>query len=247
MTRTEVLALYRPIRTGMQRVLREAVGMCSETDFKRALKQIVPWADNDEDLQEERIIEMLFDVAVFEPNQRGRRVYDRFLAERAGRFEASDAALAVRMASAWFSLFRVAERHEIAGLWLEDVLAENRRFWLMDESFENVATENTIIGLRVFDAGPFHAGFGIVVIPDAATVETCLATVTREGRLPFRHSLAATLYSDQLLPDEPFGPVDLALLRFLSDIAEPDVAAGARSRPPHQKRPLPRKPSRRKS
>ncbi|MBV8702144.1 MAG: hypothetical protein JO118_00400 [Acetobacteraceae bacterium] len=247
MTRAEALARYRPIRTGIRRVLREATDACGRADLNRAAKQVAPWAE-DEDLQNERVVEMLADVALFEPNQRGRRAYDRFLAETAGRLGAADRALAERMATAWFSLFRVAGRHETAGVWLEDTLADNRRLWLMDEAFEASAAAGLVVGLRLFDAGPFHAGFGIVARPDAETVGFCLAAKARGGPLPFRHSLAATLYGDELRAEAPPGPADLALLQTLFEIlaSGPDAPGGARPRAARQRRPRPRKLPRRK-
>jgi hypothetical protein len=122
MTRAEVLARYRPLRAGIRRVLRAAMDACGRADLNRAVKQVAPWA-GEEDLQGEEAAEMLADVALFEPNQRGRRAFDRFLAEEGERLGAADRALAERMAGAWFSLFRAAGRHEAAGLWLEDMLA----------------------------------------------------------------------------------------------------------------------------
>ena len=237
-----MLARYRPIRTGIRRVLREATDACGRPDLSRAAKQVAPWAE-DEDLQNERVVEMLADVALFGPNQRGRRAYDRFLAERAGRLGAADRALAERMATAWFSLFRVAGRHETAGVWLEDTLADNRRLWLMDEAFEASAAAGLVVGLRLFDAGPFHAGFGIVARPDEETVGFCLAAKARGGPLPFRHSLAATLYGDELRAEAPPGPADLALLQTLFEIlaSGPDAPAGAKPRAARQRRPRPRK------
>ena len=81
MTRAEALARYRPIRAGIKRVLRQATGACRRPDLTRAVKQVAPWAEG-EDLLKGEAAEMLVDVALFEPNQRGRRVFDRFLAER---------------------------------------------------------------------------------------------------------------------------------------------------------------------
>jgi hypothetical protein len=59
---------------------------------------------------------MFVDVALFEPNQRGRQAFERFLSEKGEQFDAVDRALAQRMTRAFFSIFRVAERHEAAGL-----------------------------------------------------------------------------------------------------------------------------------
>src|SRR3954447_26792058 len=117
MTRDEVLAQYRPIRAGIQRVLKLAPTALRPADLQRALRQIAPWADTEEDV--EGAVDMLVDVALFEPNQRGRRAYDRFLAKEGGHLDPADRVLAERMAAAWFSIFRLAERHDAAGLWLE--------------------------------------------------------------------------------------------------------------------------------
>ena len=193
MTRAAVLARYRPIRAGIRRVLWEATQVCGRADLNRAVKQVAPWAAA-ADLEDEDTTAMLVDVALFEPNRRRRRAFDRFLAARGERSGAADRALAERMAGAWFSLFRVSGRHEAAGLWLEDRLEGDRRLWLMDEALEASAPEGAILGMRLFDAGPFHAGFGIIVEPDQETLDFCLEAEARGRPLPFRHSLAATLW-----------------------------------------------------
>ena len=243
MTRTEVLAEYRPIRAGIRRVLREATKACGQADLNRAVKQVAPWAEAAE-LEEADTAEMLVDVALFEPNQRGRRAFDRFLADRGERLDAADRALAERMAGAWFSIFRVAGRHEAVGLWLEDLLAGDRRLWLVDEALEASAPEGAVLGMRLFEAGPFHAGFGIIVRPDDETLDFCLGAKARGAPLPFRHSLAATLYGDQLRAEAPPGPADLALLQTLAEIltAGPGMAAKAGPKQPVRRSPKPRRP-----
>ena len=141
---------------------------------------------------------MLADVALFEPNQRGRRAFDTFLGGKALQLEAGDFELARRTGDAFFSLFRFSARHEVAGVWLEDLLAGNRRLWLMDESMEASASKDVAFGMRVFDAGEFHVGFGIAAPSDDETTEFSVEGVARNGRTPFRHSLAVTLYGDSL-------------------------------------------------
>lgn len=247
MIRVEVLARYRPIRAGIRRVLRQASDACGRADLTRAVKQVAPWAEKDQ-LAEEDVAEMLVDIALFEPNQRGRRAFDRFLAERSKLLDAVDRALAERMAGAWFSLLRLVGRHEVAGLWLTDVLDGDRRLWLMDEALEASAPEGAVFGMRLFDAGPFHAGFGIIVAPDEETLDFCLKANARGARSPFRHSLAATLYGDQVRASAPPGPADLALLQTLLDVLTSDrstAEAGSRKitgrSPRTRKRTQPRK------
>ena len=115
MTRDEVRTLYRPIRASVQHILRLAVGVCGQTDIMRAGRQLGLWSQGQLLLPEDsEAAEMLSDIALFEPNQRGRRAFDRFLSGQAQRLDAAALALAQRMAGAVFSLFRSADRHEAA-------------------------------------------------------------------------------------------------------------------------------------
>ncbi|MCO6417224.1 hypothetical protein JYK14_13770 [Siccirubricoccus sp. KC 17139] len=217
MTREEALALYDPIRAGIQRILRLAPQACSKADLSRAVKQILSGAEAVPD--DDQVLAMLMDIALFEPNQRGRRAYDGFLAKGAAALPPPDRALAEAMAGARFSLFRAAGRHETAGLWVEDLLAADARLWLLDKSLEASAPEGLAFGLRLFDAGPFHAGFGIIVPVDEETLAFAREAAARGGRLPFRHSLAATLYGDVLRERFP-SPADEALMEMLGSLLE---------------------------
>jgi hypothetical protein len=211
MTRAEVLAQYRPIRAGMRRVLRMATTACTPADLTRAVKHIAPWIEPERITQGEAP-NMVADVALFEPNQRGRRAYDRFLEQKAQALNTADRAMAQSMADAWFSIFRVAERHETVGLWLEDLLDRDRRIWLVDEALEASATERITIGMRLFDSGPFHVGFGVAVTPDEETTHFAVSARARGYPIPFRHSLSATLYGDRLRAERPFDPTDVPLV-----------------------------------
>jgi hypothetical protein len=99
--------------------------------------------------------------------------------------------------------------------------------------------------MRLFDAGPFHAGFGIIVGPDEDTIDVCLAAREHGDPLPFRHSLAATLYGDQLRAEAPPGPDDVAsLLTLLEGLAaQPGASAGAGRKRRGGPSAPPRKPS----
>src|SRR5271165_1251663 len=83
MTREEALAMYHPIRASVRRILSAAFRVCNQADLMRAAKQLGLWADGKIVLPEDdEAAEMLADVALFEPNQRGRRAFDVFLAAR---------------------------------------------------------------------------------------------------------------------------------------------------------------------
>jgi hypothetical protein len=82
------------------------------------------------------------------------------------------------------------------------------------------------------------------VAPDEETLDFCLGAKARGGPLPFRHSLAATLYGDQLRAEAPPGPADLASLQTLAEIltAGPGMAAKAGPKQPVRRSPKPRRP-----
>ncbi|MFE1599404.1 hypothetical protein [Methylobacterium sp. ID0610] len=200
-TRDAILAQYRPIRRSIQAVLAQAVRSCKKSDLDRAAKQL--GLVDDALLEDETVFDMLCDVALFEPNQRGRRVFDGFLRDRLASLAPSEQHVAGRMGSAFVSLFRVADWHEHAGVWLEDLLCSGRRLWLLDEGLEASAPENLVIGMRLFDAGPFYAGFGIVVEPREDLLAFCTAAAARGARLPLRASLAASLYADDIRMRSP--------------------------------------------
>ena len=161
MTREEALALYHPIRASVRRILSAAIPVCNQSDFMRAAKQLGLWADGKISLPEgDQAAEMLSDIALFEPNQRGRRAFDVFLGSKARQLDAADFELAQRMRKAFFSLFRCTARHGIAGVWLEDLLDGNRSLWLIDEGMEASAPTKGAFGMRLFDAAYSMLGLG---------------------------------------------------------------------------------------
>jgi hypothetical protein len=164
--------------------LTEAVRVCNQSDLKRAVKLLGLWADEKIILPEgDEVVEMLGDIALFEPNQRGRRAYDVFLSDEAPNVNAADSQVAQRMGAASFSLFRRAGHHEVAGVELEDLLNGGRKLWLMDERMEESAQDAGVFGMRIFDAGLFHVGFGIAAPTDDETAEFTVQSVTRQGEL----------------------------------------------------------------
>lgn len=222
MTRNEALGLYRPIRAGIQRVLKVAPSACNQSDWMRAAKHLGVWSDDGIVVDDESVIEMITDIALFEPNQRKRRAYDRFMDGPAQSLDPADFELAKRIGDAFFSIFQMVDRHPAAGVWVEDILDGSRRIWLLDEGLEQSAPVDFLFGIRIFDAGPFHAGFGIVVPADEEIAHFCAQARARGGRLPVRDSLAATLYGDDIRARTPLGLAEVELLSdFLDLLAEP--------------------------
>ncbi len=191
-TRDALLSRYRPIRRAIQTVLAQAVDACKKPDLDRAAKHLglVDGAL----LEDDTVFEMLCDVALFEPNQRGRRVFDSFLHDRLTALDPTEQDVARRMGDAFASIFgwpsgtrsRPLARGSDGGRTTS--LASRREP-------RTSATQGLVIGMRLFEAGSFHAGFGIIVEPREDLVAFCTQAAARGDRLPIRHSLAAALYA----------------------------------------------------
>ncbi len=96
----------------------------------------------------------------------------------------------------------------------------------MDESMEAFASKDVAFGMRVFDAGEFHVGFGIAVPSDDETTEFSVEGVARNGRTPFRHSLAVTLYGDSLSGRTPLSlEAEEAFTSLLAGLVESGPSA----------------------
>ena len=155
MTRDEVLAEYAAIRASVDRVTAASDRAFSKAEGQRAARLIAGkgWKAA---LDSEDMLPMISDLALHEPGPNGHRAYARFLAGPAMRMDAADLDMARRMATSRFSIFRVAGRHEAAGIRVEDIMDADRHLWLMDAGLERTAPEGFIFAMRVLDAGRFH-------------------------------------------------------------------------------------------
>ena len=101
----------------------------------------------------------------------------------------------------------------------------------MDKSLEARAEDSIEIGMRLFDAGPFHAAFGIVVVPGEDTIGYAVEARARGAEVPFRYSLAATLYGDELRALQPLESLDPFVLQAVEALAAAAAHAPANGRP----------------
>ena len=60
MTPDGALTLYRPMRAGIQRVLKTAVRVCSDADVKRAAKQLGGWSRGRIEVPSETALDIYF-------------------------------------------------------------------------------------------------------------------------------------------------------------------------------------------
>ena len=196
--RAEILASYRLLRAATVRVTNAASSACNKADYLRAAELLRLTADGGRIVAAKEDIEMLADVALFEPDGDGKRAYDRFLKGRTRKFAPADREVALKLATAFFSFFRVASRHETAGLWLEDLLADNRPIWIVDEALEASAPEGLCLAARLFDAGDYHAGFGIVIPLSDQMVDAYIALSAMPGMAPTAGFLVPYIYANAI-------------------------------------------------
>lgn len=202
MTRDDVFTVYRPLRASIQSVLEAAVATCSKSDLRRAAKLL--WSDledlgGDGLLSDGQHVEMLMDVALFERNRSGKRVYDRFLKSAERKPVPADQQVAHALGGAFFSVFRVVSRHETAGIWLEDLLNDGPSIWIVDEGLEQTAPDGLCFAARIFNAGDFHAGLGIVLPLDEEDVANYQELSEYPETGVARDSLAPQAYREAIL------------------------------------------------
>lgn len=133
-----------------------------------------------------------------EPNPRGVRPFDRFLEKRAAILPEQERALAERMKGAWFSVFRVKEPHPAGGAVMVDLLHDDRELWMMDRAMGRQTKPGTIVGFRMFDAGPFCMGLCMGAVLDETGAMLIKSAIARDWHLSFRIPLSALLYGRSL-------------------------------------------------
>jgi hypothetical protein len=231
-----VLDVYRPLRAAIRRVLALAPSACTRAEWMRAAKLIGLELDGGIAADSDDEMDFLTDIALFHPTARGSCAYDRFLRKEAQELDAPDRDLAVRIGGAFFSVFRVAGPHPEAGLWLDDLLHDRRRLWIVDEGLEASAQPGIAFATRLFDAGPFHAGFGIIVVLEDEAVAEYVAAVRVTGSPPGGARFPALIYGLEVQTR--------ALGRVVQDLL--DLAGPApEEAPPRRRRQAARRPRKR--
>jgi len=78
------------------------------------------------------------------------------------------------MCRARFSLWRIARRHDICGLVLDDLLRQAET-WLVDEELKKSGTAGMCFASRVYKADQFAMTSGVIVPIDRPMLEVVLA------------------------------------------------------------------------
>ena len=83
------------------------------------------------------------------------------------------------MGDAKFSIFRVARKHEKAGVWLTDTV-NGGEVWLMDRGLDANAQAGMVFGVRLFKPDDFWTSTGLAV-PTGLTIINADGSKSQEG------------------------------------------------------------------
>jgi hypothetical protein len=226
MNAEEIPAYLTSLRASMSTIQAVVRKSCGASDLRRAAQNMGVFISGSvESPRGEGCLEMVADLAIFEPNEHGVRPYNRFLNGPVRTLPEREQEIAQRIGRSFFSIFRLAEKHETTGLWVEDILNDRRRVWLVDLNVDEPNPSHTAFAVRVFDAGPFHVTLCVVTsISERMFNVFERAHVT--GRRPYRRSLPATIYGLAQLNGQP--PLHASGRRFVADMG-PELQPGGRT------------------
>ncbi len=218
MTRDEFAAAIETVHAANKSIQARAMKNCGETDLKYAADQMgILTGGKIQGPSGGPAMARVCDVALFEPNARGVRAFDRFLAGPVRTLPPAEQDVARKMAGAVFTLLKLAEPHETGGLWMEDLLDHNRRLWVIDLPREDEMKSGDVIATRIFDTGLFHTIIGGVLVPSDMMVQICVNARTAGNGGPFPRPLSVTLYGLALLDPKSD---HRSAFKFASEIAK---------------------------
>lgn len=109
-----------------------------------------------------------FDLAIYASAPDGINMIRRYVQEKQGLLTEKEGRVLDAMAHAQFSVYRVERKHEIAGMWLADML-NGGEIWLMDKGLEANAKPGMVFGTRLFKPDDFWMTTGLAV-PTGLTI-----------------------------------------------------------------------------
>lgn len=162
MTRDQILELYRHLRAISTGHHSGALKFLSRQALLEHAKRLGLAIGGMLVAESEAEMTLVFDLALYTAKERRSRALDRY-ARATPLPPGSDAARMLEaMRHARFSVWRIKQRHEAAGLIITDVLRE-AEVWLVDEQLEASAPEDLSFAGRICEPDRFAMSCGVVV------------------------------------------------------------------------------------
>jgi hypothetical protein len=162
MTRDQILERYRHLRAISIGHHSGAMAFVSKQAVLEHAKRVGLTTGGMLVAENEAEMTLVFDLALYTAKERRSRALDRY-ARATPLPPGSDAARMLEaMRHARFSVWRMKQRHETAGLIITDVLRE-AEVWLVDEQLEASASEGLSFAGRICEPDRFAMSCGVVV------------------------------------------------------------------------------------
>ena len=174
MTRRDVLGRYRHLRSISKHHHDTILKFLAQPTILEHARHLgmrdgqTVAADSEEELT------LVLDLAIHTAREGRSRAIDRY-AKAVGLPSNSDDGLVLEaMCRARFSLWRIARRHDICGLVVDDLIrqAEN---WLVDEGLEKSGADGMCFASRVYEPDQFAMTSSVIVPVDRQMLEEVLA------------------------------------------------------------------------
>lgn len=185
----EMQTHYRSIRADIRRHLKAAQGIATREEFLSAADMLCLLENENDIVASEDGFDMLTDTVLFLSDEAGNRVIDRYAA---GLTDRTERAFARRLARGRLSVWEIVGKHPAGGVIVDDALGRRKRRHLMDEALARTAKPRLLLGMRLFDAGLFACGFGVVI-----PMSHLEAMLLRVSQLPQTH-LQLILYTSAI-------------------------------------------------
>jgi hypothetical protein len=171
---------YPAVRNAFNRVLNACVALLAEKDIRTACDVLgIKGLGKDAHA-------LVMETALYSrpgnpvARTRRKRAIDR-LASKVRTLNSLDAAIAERLPDGFFSIFQV-EDHAGGGIvHLKDLIDGNRRVGMRDDTLSKGGAEGKIIATRLLDLGPWHIGFGNVLVVRRSEAAAILFALSYEG------------------------------------------------------------------
>jgi hypothetical protein len=185
-TGTVAAAGYPRVREAFNRVLNDCAGKLRQADW--AMAREILELDSLEDL-DEGTAHFLVAAALFSrpgdplARTRRKRPVDRIVPKLPVKREPLRSAIAARLPRAFFSIFETEGPHPEGGVMVKDLLDEGRALHVMDNGLAASAEQGAIFAARFVDLGPWHVGFGIVLMLRKSEAAAILIALSHDGEL----------------------------------------------------------------
>jgi hypothetical protein len=103
-----------------------------------------------------------FDLAIYSATNCRQSVIQRYRQERERLLTDKETRVLDAMNEARFSIYKILDRHDIAGLWLADTIG-GAKVWLMDRGLESSGHQGMLIAVRLFKPDDFWMSTGVFV------------------------------------------------------------------------------------